>query len=234
MSNPDIDKIMKQGLEKMLSEVQVPDASKAYKKLKKRRRTREIKFQAAAFAAAVIVLIIIVLPGSAQAFRGIFSKTITWMMSETSQLFQRSSEGDSGDIIIVHEMKKSEYYSVEELMQDELASNFIRGPLGVGQFVFAEAVRNPDGQLARLSIDFIHNEKVIRFIAHAAKTAAIIVDIEDFNVTSVTVNRNEVTVFSDDKGFNMMHWEKNGYSLELNGYFPISDLEEVGKSMGVF
>lgn len=228
-SNDEQEKRIRDGLEALAADVPVPDVSKAFARHKRRREQRN-SFRGVAAAALIGLLIVAATAGPAQAFKGFIKVTIARVLSETSQLFQRSDEGSIGP---VDTMKIKQFESLPQLKQEQAASLLIPSGLSEESFIFAEAL-SESGRIKRLDIQFRYAEKLLRYLVVSAATSARFVDIEDFVVEQLTVDDLQVTAFSDDQGFTILEWDAGLYTLELSGDLSATELLEIGLALGVF
>jgi hypothetical protein len=222
------DKKMKQGLEELAAEVSVPDVTQAFKRYKRQKQKSRIR--SVAVAAAILLLILPAIVGPAQAFTGFIRIAITRMITETSQLFQRSDEGAIGDI---ETLQIKQFDSLSELKQEQAAGMFLPSGLDEEGFIFAEIVYNND-KVRRFEVELLHLEELLRFMVINAVTSARAIDIEDFIVQSLIVNNIEVTSFSDDQGFTLLEWDVGQHRFELSGYMSAEELLKSGLVLGLF
>lgn len=224
------DKRIKDGMEALAAEVPVPDVAKAFERHKHRRVHRN-RIRSIAAAAALILLLVPAFTGPALAFRGFIQVTISRVLTETSQLFQRKGE-ETIEFINTTEVKR--YESLLELQQDKAARTFIPSGLNEDGFIYAEIIRVQSSELSRFFVEFKHSEKLLHYVVDTASTSARFVDIEDFAVQSLVLDSREVIAFSDDQGFTIFEWLEGDYLFKLSGYVTIDELVEITFASGIF
>lgn len=217
------DKRLKDGMEALAADVSIPDVAKAFER-HKRRRSYKNRVRGVVAAAAVFLMLVTAVGGSVNAFRGFIKVTITRVISETSQLFQRSDEGSIG---VIDTLEVKQFDSLSELQQEKAASMLLPSGLDDETFVFAEVVYD-EADIKRLVIEILHDSQLLRYRVINTDTTARFIDIEDFSAESKTVNGRDVAVFSDDQGFVMLEWDSGRYTFTFSGDMLAEELLEIG------
>lgn len=226
---------LKQGLEALAAEVTVPDVNLAFEK-HRRWRMQKNKYHNVVAASLIVLLVIALLPGPTQAFRGVIRVYINKMLTETSQLFQRSEESP-GEIIAV-DLESIQFTSLNELKNNEVAGLFIPSGLGEGEFESAEVYFTQSNEVFKAVFTLLHQEAYINFayciLSNNQGTSGLILDIEDFGVEEKTIAGIDVATFSDDQGFTLLEWEADLYLFMMSGVIDLEQLLDFGLSIGVF
>lgn len=228
------DKLIKQGLEELAAEVQVPDVNKAYERYRNF-RAREARYHAMVVVLASFLVIMVASTGPARAFRGFLRTTIAWMISETTELFQRADNTDNEVVIDVVDMQIRQYDSLDNLIEDEIVSGYVPKMLKYDWFTHAE-VTIEAGQPRRLVINFMYEDTPLQLSYYSfdfQSSSGRIIDIEDFSSKRVTFNNHELVLLSDDRGFNIIQWDMDTFIVELWGYLPVEELLEAGITLGL-
>ena len=182
------DSKIKEGLEALANEVPVPDVTAAFEKHKRRREERG-RFHGVAVVAAILMFFIVVATsGPTQAFKGFVMETTSRMLTETSQLFQRSRESGV-EVTDVLEIK--EFDSLSELQNEQSINNLLPNGLGESDFTSAKVVYN-SGVFSDFMLEFMYFETPLLFEVRVVTTYARSIDIEDFEVQTLNVEGVEV------------------------------------------
>lgn len=219
---------IKQGLEALAADIPVPDVGKAFER-HKRRRGYKNSVRGIVAAAAIFLLLITSVGGSVEAFRGFIKVTITKVLTETSQLFQRSDEGSVG---VIDTLEVKQFDRLSELQQEKTASMLLPSGLDEETFVFAEVVYD-EANIIRLVIEILHDSQYLRYGVIDTDTTARFIDIEDFSAESRTINGRDVAVFSDDLGFVLLEWGSGRHTFSFSGDMAAEELLEIGILLGM-
>ena len=239
MSHDRYDKksVIKKGLEELAAEVQVPDVALAFEKYKRRRLQKTRLNTVAAAVVVAVLLIVAVIPRSAQAFKGFLRITITRMITETSQLFQRSEEGSEG--VMVVDVNSKQFDTLTELKKEQATGVYIPSDLSSDQFISAEIFYDQFSKVKRGSIEVLYSEELpVHFIYHtlgdSQGTYGRVIDVEDFMASIITINDLDIASFSDDQGFTLLEWENRQFAFMLYGDATVEELIKAGLSLGTF
>ncbi|EEG77099.1 hypothetical protein [Dethiobacter alkaliphilus] len=225
------DKKIKEGLDALASEVPVPDVVKAFDRHKRRREKKTWHYGVAVAAAILMFFIVGTASGPTQAFRGLVMETTSTMLTETSQLFQRSPSSENGVVEVIDDFKIKEIDTLSELKKEQDVSMFLPSDLDEDNFVFAEVVYSSN-RLSSFEVEFVYSQEELLYMVLPttthARTFGTSVEME-----TVMVHDIEVLTFSHNQGWTLIEWHDGYYLHELSGNKDAEELLDIVLSQGL-